>query len=161
MKRRISLMILAGLIVGVADASEAPVPLVPLTVCNSGITQAYDGLSSQSSLTRADYNIHTSSDCTGLPDETIVATTGSLTLDAGTSSLRMCYSTTPGSLPTSVCGGRLVCQNSTCSFRLFQLETSTDRAFGLNGDCVSVTCSAGSPSSWALVSGGTLSFNPK
>jgi hypothetical protein len=157
-KRRISLMILAGLVFGLAEASAEPISTIPLMVCADGITQTYNGLLVADTLSRVDYDILVNSNCTTPVTDTVTGNNGSFNLSLGTSSFQLCYSASAGGLPKKVCD-TTGCSDTTCSFRVRQLDTNGGKqAFGI-GDCVSVVCSGSSPQSWGLVSAATLTFS--
>ena len=159
MKRRISLMIVAGVMLGASGVNADPISSIPLMVCADGLTQNYSGLSASDTLARIDYNIHSVANCADGTPGTVFGNTGTFNLSAGTSSFQLCYNDAVNSLPKEVCDSALTCASSTCSFQVFQINSTASGNANGPGDCVNVVCDGSSnPTSWTLFSSGTLSF---
>jgi hypothetical protein len=159
-KRRTGLMMVAGLMLGVSGANADSISPIELMVCNSGITQNYDGLAAADTLQQINYNIHTVANCADGAPGTVIGTTGTLNLAAGSSSFQLCYNVAANSLPQAVCNSAPACASATCSFEVFQIQAvSTGQISSNPGNCVNVVCDATStPTSWANFSSTTLSF---
>lgn len=157
MKRRTGLMMIAGLMLGAFGVNADPISPIPLMVCNNGITQNYDGLAGADTLARIDYNIHAVANCADGTPGTVFGTTGTFNLAAGSSSFQLCYNDAANSLPKEVCE-TTGCSDTTCSFQVFQINSTSSGNANGPGDCVNVACTGGNPTSWTLFSSGTLSF---
>tara|TARA_R110002126_G_scaffold239409_1_gene382697 strand:- start:122317 stop:122775 length:459 start_codon:yes stop_codon:yes gene_type:complete len=152
-------MMVAGLMLGVSGANADSISPIELMVCNSGITQNYDGLAAADTLQQINYNIYVDANC-GTYSGTAIGTTGTLNLAAGSSSFQLCYNVAANSLPQAVCNSAPACASATCSFEVFQIQAvSTGQISSNPGNCVNVVCDATrTPTSWANFSSTTLSF---